>query len=284
MRLATLMQSNVLSVAPNDSLDKAICLMDEHSIHHLPVVENGRLAGMISDRDLLLAVGWKLECERRPARDGIIAGPSLVREIMTSPAIHLDANAALHTAARMMAAGKFHAMPVVAGHQLVGIVTSTDIFARFIESENLATFSPLLQQRVHQQMRVKLVTVGPREFLHNAVKKMRDANIRHLPVVVNGQLIGIVSDRDLRRACGEEMIEDEKAEANGTFYIGPTEVLEVMSRNVYTIPEETILLTAIETMAEQRIGCLPVMRGLSLVGLLTDTDLLRIIAEVDDDG
>ena len=282
MRLATLMKTRVHSVSPADSLDKAICLMDEHAIHHLPVVENGRLVGILSDRDLLLSVGWKLECERKPASNAVVAGPSRIREIMTAPAVHLEANAALHTAARMMAAGKFHAMPIVAGHQLVGIVTSSDILRQFIDRPNLASFSPLLQERVPKHMRVKLVTVGPTDSLNSAVKKMHDSNIRHLPVVVDGELIGIVSDRDLRRACGVGVIEDEIAEATGAFYIGSTEVLEIMSRDVLTIAEESTMMTAVRTMADERIGCLPVMRGNHLVGLLTDTDLLHLIAEIDE--
>lgn len=283
MRLATLMKTHVHTVSPDDSLDKAICLMDEHAIHHLPVVENGQLIGMLSDRDLLLSVGWKLECERNPDHEGVIVGPTRIREIMTAPAIHLDANAALHTAARMMAAGKFHAMPIVAGHRLVGIVTANDILQQFVERANLESFSPLLREHVPKHMRVKLVTVGPTDNLNIAVRKMHDSNIRHLPVVVEGELIGIVSDRDLRRACGVGMIEDEIAEATGAFYIGSTEVLEVMSRDVLTIAEDATMMTAVRTMADERIGCLPVMRGNHLVGLLTDTDLLRLIAEIDDD-
>lgn len=284
MRLATLMKSNVLFVSPYDSLDKAICLMDEHAIHHLPVVDTGRLVGMISDRDLLLAVGWKLECERKPGRQGGMAGPSRVREIMTTPAIHLEADAALHTAARMMATGKFHALPIVSGQRLIGIVTSNDILQQFIERTHLTSHSPLLHEPVARHMRVKLITVGPTEVLNTAVKKMRDANIRHLPVVVDNQVIGIVSDRDLRRSCGVGMIEDEIAEATGAFYIGSTEVLEIMSRDVLTIDEHATMMTAVRTMGDERIGCLPVMRGNHFAGLLTDTDLLHLIAEIDDDG
>jgi len=282
MRLATLMHDKVISVAPDDSLDKAICLMDEHNIHHLPVMSGGRLVGIVSDRDLLIAVGWKLECERRPTRDSTLAGPSRIEEIMSRPAVHMDPGNEIHTAARVMAEGKFHAMPIVTGHQLVGIITSTDILQKFIERQNFASYSPLLQAKVSKHMTVNLITVGPREYLHNAIKKMHDAQIRHLPVVVNSDLIGIVSDRDLRRACGVEMIEDEKAEATGSFYIGPTEVLEVMTRQPYTTSENATVSNAIQIMAENRIGCLPITRGSTLVGMLTDTDLLRIIATVDE--
>jgi CBS-domain-containing membrane protein len=80
MRLANIMTQKIMCVSPDDSLDKAICLMDEHYIHHLPVLDHTKLVGMLSDRDLLIAVGWKLECERRPLPNSGVVGPQRIRD------------------------------------------------------------------------------------------------------------------------------------------------------------------------------------------------------------
>lgn len=283
MTLANLMKRRVFSVSSQDSLDKAICLMDEHSIHHLPVIDAGRLVGMLSDRDLLISVGWKLESERRPEPDSEVVGPGRVGEIMSKAVVYLEPDSDIHTAARMMAAGKFHAIPVVAGHQVAGMVTSTDILEAYQKGPRLISSPPVMSELVRKHMRVSLVTIGPKDFLNQAAKTMHDSHIRHLPVVVGGELVGVLSDRDVRRACGVEMIEDEKAQMRGTFHIGPTEVQEIMSAKVFTIAETGTLQDAIESMVEHRIGCLPVVRHALLVGLLTDTDLLRIVADADED-
>lgn len=283
MKLADLAHRDVISVMPTDSFDKAICLMEEHHIHHLPVVENSRVVGMLSDRDLLMAVGWKLEIERVvESSEHSVIGPKSVREIMSSPALYLAPENDLHTAARMMAEGKFHAFPMVQDGILVGMVTSTDILGCYSSLKTMLSSQTYLQDKIRNHMHVNVYTVGPREPLHAAARILKEKHIRHLPVATNKELLGLISDRDIRRACGQEVIEDEMAQAQGEFYIGPTTVMQIMSNQVETIMEEATILDAIKTMTERRIGCLPVVRGEELVGILTETDLLRLVARMDE--
>lgn len=283
MRLASLMKTIIFSVKPGDSLDRAICLMDEHNIHHLPVVEDERLVGVVSDRDLLVAVGWKLECERRPEPRSEVVGPKEVRSIMSQPPIFLGPDNQIHTAARLMAEGKIHCVPIVAQGKLIGLVTSTDILNAFCPPRRLSADSPRLQDEVSSHMRVSVLTIHPEEPLHHAVQIMRQAGIRHLPVTVESRVVGMVSDRDVRRACGTEMVEDEKAQARGEFYMGPSIVMEIMSRHLQLVREDNLIIDAIGRLVDHQIGSLPVVRdGHHMVGLLTDTDLLRLIAQLDE--
>lgn len=282
MRLAALMKTLVYSVKPGDSLDRAICQMDEHSIHHLPVVDDQQLVGVLSDRDLLVAVGWRLECERRPEPEAPFVGPREVRAIMSAPPIFLGPDNHIHTAARIMAEGKFHCLPIVANHKLIGLVTSTDVLNAFCPPRNFSADSPRLIEEVRQHMRTHVLTMHPEEPVHRAVKLMREACIRHLPVSVEGRIVGMVSDRDVRRACGTEMVEDEMAQVRGEFYMGPATVREIMSRHLQMIREDNLIIDAIGRMVDHQIASLPVVRdGHELVGLLTDTDLLRLIAHLD---
>lgn len=277
MKIGNLAQPHVVCVTPTDSLDTAITLMEEHHIRHLPVIDTGRPVGMISDRDLLLAVGWRLEVDRSFDRKKKVVGPRLVSEIMSTPALYLDPSGSPQTAARMMAEGRFHSLLVLRDSVVNGLVTSTDLLRYFAGVKDRHFDEP-----VESRMRASVKSIGPSTALFEASRICRDAGIRHLPVAVEGSLIGLVSDRDLRRVCGEDTVNDELAERDGRVFIGATKVMEIMTRSVQTISEDVPMRIACQKLATHQIGCLPVTRGEQLVGILTDTDCLRFAAESDD--
>lgn len=280
MKLSMIASRSVLTIGPHDSFDKAIDLMEEHDVHHLPVVDGGRLVGMLSDRDLLLAVGWRLESQRRV--DGerrAVAGPHRVAEIMSHPVVHLAPTDDLHTAARTMIERHIHALPLVNQGALVGLVTKLDLLRWFFESDDGRNAAATLAARpITQVMQSRVFSIGPREPVHAAVRMMREKNVRHVPVVSEGLLVGIVSDRDVRRACGQESIADAQAQASGRMYLGPGSVLEIMQTHVRTLPDTATMSDAARIMIESRIGSLPVLREEMVMGIVTDTDLLRAVA------
>ena len=280
MRIGKLAHTAVISVHPHDQLDKAIMLMEEHNIRHLPVIESNRPVGMISDRDLLLAVGWMLSPQRvNDLRLESCSSPREVREIMSRPALYIDADASIHTAAQVMAKRRFHAMPVLYGERVLGIVTSSDLL-KFASRE--FPNEPALTSHVASFMHCDVHTIGARDTIHDAATKMHESGIRHLPVMSERSLLGILSDRDIRRACGVNMIEDQRAEAEGRFYIGASEVFDVMSRGAITIDHNATARAAFTKLAKHRIGCLPVLDGPRMVGIFTESDALRIIGDMDE--
>lgn len=285
MQLNNFTRSSVITVAPGDFLDKAIAMMEEHQIHHLPVVDDNRPVGMLSDRDLLIAVGWKLEIERSlDHRRRKVIGPRRVREIMTHPVVTIDPDAEVHTAARVMAEGRFHALPLVRREVIVGVVTCSDLLSLYsCEGSSLAA-NPRLDEPVATRMHANVQTIGPKEPLHAASRMFHDLRIRHLPVASDGILMGLVSDRDVRRECGADAIEDEKAQANGGYYIGATTVMDIMTRDVETAPESMTLREAMRSIVSNGIGCLPIVRDDVLIGIITETDFLRLVAMIDDDA
>lgn len=280
MKLAALSTHNVISVTPDDSFDRAISLMEEHGFHHLPVVENGKVVGMISDRDLLLAVGWKLEAERRvEGSRSAVVGPRRVREVMSRPVVSLTPEESLHTAARTMIDRAISAIPLVSGAAVVGIVTKIDLLRGLCEANPPVVKLERLAEGVSRHMRHNVFTVGPKDALHTAARMMHDKHVRHLPVTVDSMLVGMLSDRDIRRACGREIIEDEQAQVQGKMYAAADRVMEVMTTHVHTVGPSATLKDAAKKMLEHRIGALPVVTGELLVGILTHTDVLRLIAE-----
>jgi len=83
MRFRDVATTAVMTLAPTDSIDKATALMEEHGIHHLPVMDESKSpVGMVSDRDHLTAAGWLSSRDRVDPHDGMVIGPREVWEIM----------------------------------------------------------------------------------------------------------------------------------------------------------------------------------------------------------
>jgi CBS domain-containing protein len=94
-------------------------------------------------------------------------------------------------------------------------------------------------------------------------------------------LLGIISDRDIRRVCGLERIQDEAAQATGRFYLGRSTASEIMTTDLRTVTREATLLDVAHDITTYAIGCIPIVDGRKLAGLLTDTDIVRIVARLD---
>lgn len=120
---------------------------------------------------------------------------------------------------------------------------------------------------VRDIMVTDLVTVSPAETARNAYKLMRDRRFRHLPVVSDGRLVGILSDRDLRPVLLSPGL-------------ARVRVSELMSEDLTTITPEVAIEDAASLLVVKRIGCLPVVADERLVGIVTETDLLAVLVEL----
>jgi acetoin utilization protein AcuB len=120
---------------------------------------------------------------------------------------------------------------------------------------------------VKDRMSERFVTVAPDATLAEARALLDRHRIRHLPVLERGQLVGIITDRDIRSA----------ASASSP---GQVEVRAAMTRDPITVIPETRVEEAAKLMVMHRIGGLPVLRGGELVGIITETDLLKAFVEI----
>lgn len=124
-------------------------------------------------------------------------------------------------------------------------------------------------------MTTALVTIKPTDTVREALAKMEDQEIRHLPVVEGKRLAGMVSDRDLREyrlPVVEEIENPDYAED-----LLDTKVAEVMNTDVVTLEPAESLKVAIDLMLEYGVGALPVVDRSrdELVGILSYVDVLR---------
>lgn len=123
-------------------------------------------------------------------------------------------------------------------------------------------------------MNAKLTTVAPQTTLPEAVRLVSERGIRHLPVVDGGALVGIVSDRDLKRAMASSATSLSAHELS--YLLDKLKVGEIMTRAVITIAPGFPVEEAARIMIKEKISALPVTEGGRLVGIITETDVLDL--------
>ncbi len=135
---------------------------------------------------------------------------------------------------------------------------------------------------VKELMSRPVVTIEASDSCLEAVARMHRARVRHLPVVNrDGLPVGVVTDRDLRHHLFSPTVFKELGETPVDVLLKAVLVAEIMSTAVISVSAEDTVMNAAQLMVEERIGSLPVLEGGRVVGILTETDLLRQICRVD---
>lgn len=132
---------------------------------------------------------------------------------------------------------------------------------------------------VGDRMTQPVVTIARTATVETAWKTMKARKIRHLPVVdADGRLVGIVTDRDLRQVVFDPALHERLADLADT--LGRLTVDRVMTSAAISVRPGTEIREAARLMHERKIGALPVVEGDRVVGILTETDVLRTFVEV----
>ena len=132
------------------------------------------------------------------------------------------------------------------------------------------------RMRVRDIMTANPVVIEPNITVPAATAVMRQHKIRHLPVVENGRLVGMISLGDLREASMSASINADQYELH--FMLDRLTVGKLMTRKVHTVTPDAFLVHAAELMTENKIAGLPVVdeKG-GVVGIVTESDLLRTL-------
>ena len=131
---------------------------------------------------------------------------------------------------------------------------------------------------VGELMTNEVITVAPGETMDRVYDMMLELGIRHIPVVDEDlELVGLISHRDVTGILGDK---GHAAMVEQTHLLSGHQAAEVMSMGLETVAPDTDLQTAADIMFENKISCLPVCEGTKLVGILTEADFVRYVAEV----
>ncbi len=130
---------------------------------------------------------------------------------------------------------------------------------------------------VRDVMTHEVATLERNDRLSTADNVMRLGRIRHMPVLEDGSLVGLVTQRDLfRGALLKALGYGSKAEQT---MLDTLAVKEVMATDLVTIAADATLQEAARIMVERKIGCLPVVENEKLVGILTEGDFVALVAD-----
>jgi CBS domain-containing protein len=138
--------------------------------------------------------------------------------------------------------------------------------------------STLTHIPVRDVMQKSVVTISVSETLSTVEDIMTLGQVRHIPVVQAGRLAGVVSHRDLLRASLSNLSHHRDDERR--LFLHVVEIARVMSTPPVVVSPDVTVGEAALIMTERAIGCLPVLEADELVGMITETDILHLVAGV----
>lgn len=252
-----------LTVSTEMRLSAAMRLMEEHGVRHLPVVEEERLLGVLSDRELMKATGW-LE----PAvMNDLELTTHLVRDVLRPMPLTVGPATELHEVADRLAHWGIGCTPVVEEGRMVGMITETDVLREFVEGLREGEISADKDPPLSAHMTRSPRTIDPTTQVETLANLFDTEDFRHLPVTDGDRLLGIVSDRDVRMAAGRGLPED-------------TPAAELIAGELYSLAPGATLSEAAGLMVRHKVSAVPVEELGLLQGIVTSTDVLEHCARV----
>lgn len=238
MLVKDVMSTNVIKIGRNETIYRALEIMIQNNIRRL-VIEN---EGIVTIRDIIY--NWNL-----------IDSP--IEKIMNTDIKFIDKNASLKEACRIMTASGIGSLLVGDGNNIEGIITERDLirYCKVDTNANVGdvmSLDPLLASRDSSIIEV--------------IDFMKQKNVRHAIVVEDNLPAGVISARDIGKALLAR--KDLKK----------TKVESFMTTNVYKVTPDSSLETARFLMATKNIGFLPVVDPRSILGSISEREILAVLS------
>jgi acetoin utilization protein AcuB len=136
---------------------------------------------------------------------------------------------------------------------------------------------------VENWMNPNVITVDADDSMLDATKLLKEHGIRRLPVLEKGKLVGIVTDRDLKRASPSDATSLEAHEL--LYLIANIKIREIMTRNPITVPHNFTIEEAAEILLQAKISGMPVVdKQGDVIGMITQTDLFKVLISLTGVG
>jgi CBS domain-containing protein len=271
MHVKDIMKEEVVHVDKDQNIQDALKLMKKHKISRLPVVNmNERhvreLVGIVTEKDIALKLGSSKYGNLPPSHFH-------VSTVMKQDPVVVESSQSIGIAAKTMIENKIGGMPVLKDCEIVGMLTKTD----FLE---ICHGKPFNATNISERMRTDLITVSSQDRLVHARRCLIDKEIGRLPVVEEGILEGILTAKDVAMAMisFRKIVPDKYKNAR----IRNLLVEDVMTQNVKTIDGSATLDDAATTMLENRFSGIPVELEGALAGIITKTDLINFVVELEE--
>lgn len=125
---------------------------------------------------------------------------------------------------------------------------------------------------IAELMTREVVTLSPDQMLSDVVDLMRRGKIHHLPVMQDSKVVGIVTDRDVKRALPSVFSGNQEEYEQ---VLNNTRVEQVMTRDPFTVGPADPIKEVLKVMVDRKFGAIPIVDRGKLVGIVTDIDFLR---------
>lgn len=265
MKARDIMTPNPVVVHRQDRIENVLDLMRKHGVSKVPVVEQGRLVGLITDGDVLEELGAFKNREQSPTN--LHVSSAMQRQF---PAVTPDTEVkAVVEACKQDGVSMVPVLDALPNGKLVGIITKADLL------KLVTSMTPL-----RDIMKKTLHSVTPTERLVHARRLLVDHAIERLPVLEGGKLVGIVGELDIALALDE--FKKKFPPEHQKNQLKTLLVEEVMQTAVVTAPPDLPAKNAAQLMRERDVGGLPVVTGQPgenhIAGMVTRSDLIRTIA------
>jgi CBS domain-containing protein/ribosome-associated translation inhibitor RaiA len=257
------MSERLIICQKSERVSEVLGRMKKMDIHELPVVESGKLLGMVS---------YDMFIKRKS-----LPLSALVENIMVMPP-KVDVNTSITKVAEVMLTNNFRAVPVTAAGEVAGIIAREDIVSRLVDFEQLE------QINVKDVMTPDPITIMEDEHLEKARAIMRDLDVRALPVVdAEGRLTGVLGIKDIMAYYTLERAQRKPAEPNtrDTKHLH-INISSLMSQPAISMGLKGNLLDAVKKMADSRISSVVVVESRKPVGIVTQLDVLELVASYQE--
>lgn len=257
MKVKDVMTKDVIFVDKDVDLRYVLSLMKKHEITKIPVVEDKKLIGVITDNIIAFKLGSK-------RKRGVPASRLHASSVTEKNIEVISPNADIKTILRKVGEPGPTILNVVENDKLIGVVTKADLLPLVKSNKKL---KELMQKKLH--------TVSPDDRVIHARRMMIDENVARLPVTSRGKLAGMISDIEIAFAL---------ANIKRSFPLGRQKhrldellVMDVMKKHVIWTKSNVTAADAAKTMIKNNIGALPILEDNSVVGIITRTNLLKTV-------
>lgn len=131
---------------------------------------------------------------------------------------------------------------------------------------------------VSDWMTKNVITLAPDDSISDAITLMKEKRIKHLPIMKNDKLKGILSDRDIKEFSPSKATTLDIYELH--YLLAKTKIKDIMKTRVVTTASDAPVEEAAMIMLDQNIGCLPVVDRGSLVGIISDKDIFSALVDI----
>jgi CBS domain-containing protein len=251
------MTKEIISVDKDENLKHVMNLMEKNDITKLPVLEDKKLIGMVTDN----IIAYKLGSIRKKG----VPPSKLYASSMTDKNVEcIEPDTDIKTILKKVGKKGPTMLCVTENKDLKGIITKADIL-HLVESK----------KQIKDFMRTDIFTVSSEDRVIHARRIMIDENIARIPVVDEGKLVGIISDNEIAFSLAE--LKRQYPVGKQKHRLDELLVKDAMKSPVIFIGPNKTAKDAADVMIEENVGALPVIQNDKLVGIISRTDLLNTI-------